>query len=237
MMQHDLNAGLPGSSADAAFLPNFSDTNGRRRILAEGMHQPYERPRGLSDKLVAVSRSFLTYLQHFDVGSGFKTSDDFCRKLIGINYCFHSEVLQIYSRPEICELIPGLQGPARFAAIERDAERMNIEASEYLVKPVSKNISLHEALGWLFVAESSTLITAWLHRIIGGLRFVNSSGPSYLATAPDQFLRSWRNFTATLDTIVITQSEEAKAVNGAQDALMRASFLTRSYLGSDPKVR
>ncbi|MEM9633779.1 MAG: biliverdin-producing heme oxygenase [Pseudomonadota bacterium] len=145
--------------------------------------------------------------------------------MLRINYIFHLEVEQLYLHPEITALMPDLRGSARLEAIEHDVMVMNVEAPPHLIQPLNENISLHEALGWLFVAESSTLATAFLQKFAKKLGLTRYSGASHICTDPDLYFLNWRNFTATIDTIVTNTVEEAKAIKGTQDALTRAFTL------------
>jgi heme oxygenase len=87
-----------------------------------------------------------------------------------------------------------------------------------------------EALGWLYVAEGSNLGAAFLLKEAAKLGLSESFGARHLADAPEGRGLHWRRFTAALDAVALSASEEARAIASANDAFARVRALVDRFL-------
>lgn len=141
-------------------------------------------------------------------------------RLLAIHRDFHALIAPLYAAPSLAALIPDLAARARLAAIEQDAADLHLT----LASPPSPRFvagvapDRGTALGWLYVAEGSSLGAAILLKAAMTLGLGPSFGARHLAGHAGGRARHWRDFTAAVDAIALSADEEERAVAGAREA-------------------
>ncbi|MBM7094103.1 biliverdin-producing heme oxygenase, partial [Streptomyces sp. S12] len=72
-----------------------------------------------------------------------------------------------------------------------------------------------------YVAEGSNLGGAVLYKLAAKLGLNSGFGARHLAAHPDGVARHWRGFTAALDAVTLSRSQEDEVVAGAEAAFGR----------------
>lgn len=149
---------------------------------------------------------------------------------VTVQHLFHRDIDALYDDVGLDALLPDLQGRRRFALTGQDLADLDIEASQAANPPAfmaGAEIDLPTALGWLYVAEGSNLGAAFLLKEAAKLGLSESFGARHLAGAPEGRGLHWRTFTAALDGIELSKTEEDRVVSGAEAAFLRVHSLVR----------
>jgi len=96
-------------------------------------------------------------------------------------------------------------------------QTLPLPASTYL----DGDLPLPVALGWLYVAEGSNLGGTVLYKMAARLGLDSGFGARHLAAHPDGAARHWREFTAALDGVALTEVQEQQVIDAA-DAAFRS---------------
>nr|WP_277923893.1 biliverdin-producing heme oxygenase [Sphingomonas hankookensis] len=84
------------------------------------------------------------------------------------------------------------------------------------------------ALGWLYVAEGSSLGAAFLLKAAQRIGLHTDHGARHLAGHPDGRAAHWRRFTARIDAIDMSDAEEERMFAAAREAFARFRDLTEA---------
>jgi heme oxygenase (biliverdin-IX-beta and delta-forming) len=151
-----------------------------------------------------------------------------------VQHQFHRAIDTLYLNSELNELLPGLADRRRLGLIEQDLKDLGV------VPPVADDSSgfrrdgadkdLPGALGWLYVAEGSNLGAAFLLKEAAKLGLSESFGARHLAAAPEGRGLHWRSFTAALDAVKLSDSEDARVMAAADAAFSYVQELTTRLL-------
>lgn len=141
-------------------------------------------------------------------------------QLLAIHYRFHRAIAPLYRAPALTALIPDLTDRRRLEAIEADLADLG------LPRPVSDEPQpfaaatpdVATALGWLYVAEGSTLGAAVLLKAARAIGVDAQFGARHLAGHDDGRAQHWRAFTAALDRATLDATAEDRVTSGAIDA-------------------
>ncbi|NWM49713.1 biliverdin-producing heme oxygenase, partial [Escherichia coli] len=68
-------------------------------------------------------------------------------------------------------------------------------------------VKIPAALGWLYVAEGSSMGAALLRKAAAKLDLSDTHGARHLAPAPEGPAAHWRTFTAALDAVTLSDAE------------------------------
>jgi heme oxygenase len=150
-----------------------------------------------------------------------------------VQHRFHREIDALYANATLDRLLPDLQGRPRLGLIEQDLRDLGIEAPlarSALAFDDTADIDLPTALGWLYVAEGSNLGAAFLLKEAARLGLSESFGARHLAGAPEGRGLHWRTFTAALDAVSLSHSEEERAIAGARAAFAHVQGLVNGLL-------
>jgi len=139
-------------------------------------------------------------------------------KFVRVQYRFHRDIQALYATPVLQALLPDLEQRQRLDQIVADLGDLQQDIPAGSGIAVAADIDLPQALGWLYVAEGSNLGGTILFKFAGKLGLGADFGASHLAAHPDGAARHWREFTAALDAIDMTDTQEAAAVEGANAA-------------------
>jgi heme oxygenase len=153
---------------------------------------------------------------------------------VKVQYLFHRDIDVLYDDTRLDKLLPDLKGRRRFDLIGQDLADLGIAAPQTGDEPAfisESDVDLPTALGWLYVAEGSNMGAAFLLKAAAKLGLSETFGSRHLAGAPEGRGLHWRTFTAALDTIELTEAEEARVISGAQTAFRRVQSLVREMFG------
>jgi heme oxygenase len=141
-------------------------------------------------------------------------------RLLQIHRDFHCLIAPLYAATSLAALIPDLAERARLAAVEQDAADLHVSLTPPPAARFASDVAPDRgtALGWLYVAEGSSLGAAILLKAAMTLGLGANFGARHLAGHADGRARHWRTFTAAIDGVALTPEEEARAVAGARDA-------------------
>lgn len=132
-------------------------------------------------------------------------------EFVELQYRFLAAVEPAYHDVALAGYFTDLPSRSRLAAARRDLEDLGRPVP--LAEPVA--IGATERIGWLYVAEGSTLGAAFLSKWAAEIGYTETFGARHLAGAPDGRARYWRAFTAELDALALTPEEDERAIAGA----------------------
>ena len=148
-----------------------------------------------------------------------------------VQYAFHRDVLPLYSRADLLALIPDLGRRSRLDAVMQDAADLNIALPSLDNSPATdREMSVAEALGWLYVIEGSNLGAAILFKAALKMGLSEEHGARHLAQAPEGRAEQWRNFTSALNAVELSAGDETAAVAGAEAAFEAVNAYVRQYM-------
>ncbi|MGN8000185.1 biliverdin-producing heme oxygenase [Sphingomonas sp. 22176] len=154
-------------------------------------------------------------------------------RFLGVQYRFHRDIDALYRHPVLEAVLPDLAGRRRLDAIARDLGDLALPIPEDGDAPAfgAGPIDLPTAFGWLYVAEGSNLGAAFLYKAAAALGLDASHGARHLAGHPDGRAGHWREFTAALDMLDLSEDEDARVIAGARAAFPRVHDLVGATLG------
>lgn len=143
-----------------------------------------------------------------------------------VQYEFHRLVDPHYAHAGLAAVLPDLQERSRLDAIAADLADLAIPAP-----PAAPAVDRDEAeaLGWLYVAEGSSLGAAFLLKWAGQLGLSETFGARHMAAAPEGRAQHWRRFTNALDALELDGDAEVRAIAGANAAFARVQGLVEQH--------
>jgi heme oxygenase len=147
-----------------------------------------------------------------------------------VQYAFHRDIDAPYRSPHLQALLPDLAGRRRFDLIAQDLADLGLRAPGTDAEPAfssSPDTDIPTAIGWLYVAEGSSLGAAFLLKEARNLGLSETFGARHLAAAPEGRGLHWRTFTAALDALELSEEEEDRVIAGAQSAFIRVYGLVK----------
>lgn len=180
----------------------------------------------------ATSSVHETLDQRIMAAEPFRDRDRYGR-FLHMQYRFHRDIDALYQHPVLDALLPDLAGRRRLDAIARDLDHLAIPIPDDGETPAfgSAPIDLPTAFGWLYVAEGANLGAAFLYKAAAALGLDASQGARHLAGHPDGRAQHWREFTAALDTLDLSEEEDARVIAGARAAFSRVHELAGATFG------
>ncbi|MGU1385508.1 biliverdin-producing heme oxygenase PigA [Pseudomonas aeruginosa] len=159
----------------------------------------------------------------------FASRDNFAR-FVAAQYLFQHDLEPLYRNEALARLFPGLASRARDDAARADLADLGHPVPEGDQSVREADLSLAEALGWLFVSEGSKLGAAFLFKKAAALELDESFGARHLAEPEGGRAQGWKSFVAILDSIELNEEEERLAAKGASDAFNRfGDLLERTF--------
>ncbi len=131
---------------------------------------------------------------------------------------FHAALAPLYAAPQLRALIPDLTERDRSAAIAADLADLNVPPPPVAEVAAVEPVDLSTSLGWLYVAEGSSLGAAFLLKAAQRIGLTVDHGARHLAGHPEGRAAHWRRFTAQIDAAQMTPEEEDRMIAAARDA-------------------
>ena len=170
--------------------------------------------------------------QSIMAGDPFASRDRYAL-FVAVQYRFHRDIDALYDNPTLRALLPDLEDRRRLRHIEKDLADLGIAAPVSAETPAfGPDADVPTALGWLYVAEGSSLGAAFLLKMAAKLGLSEAFGARHLAGAPEGRGLSWRTFTAALDGLALSNAEQERVVAGAEQAFRRVHGLVQQTFGS-----
>jgi heme oxygenase len=136
---------------------------------------------------------------------------------LNVQHRFYHAVDFLYWAPELRALIPDLPSRRRLDLIRKDIA--DLEGTKWPLRVQAPYlIDVPNALGWLYVAESSDLRAAFLIEEVAKLGLSENFGARHLCVAPEVRARQWKTLTAVLDVAALGDDDELRLVAGAESA-------------------
>jgi heme oxygenase len=153
-------------------------------------------------------------------------------RFVVVQHAFHRDIDALYDNAELDRMLPDLAGRRRLPQITQDLAALGIAVPTYDAQPAfgAGSSDIPNALGWLYVAEGSNLGAAFLLKEALKLGLTETLGASHLAGAPEGRGLHWRTFTAALDTVTLSDAEDARVVAGAEAAFGRVLALVEAAM-------
>ncbi|WP_183931432.1 biliverdin-producing heme oxygenase [Sphingomonas sp. BK345] len=150
-------------------------------------------------------------------------------RLLAIHRDFHALIAPLYAAPSLAALIPDLAARARLSAVEQDAADLHVPLAPPPPPRFAAEVAPDRgtAIGWLYVAEGSSLGAAILLKAAMTLGLGPTFGARHLAGHADGRARHWRSFTAAVDAVALSAGEEERAEEGAREAFDAVAALVR----------
>lgn len=178
-----------------------ASTDSRSRRLKAATHATHD----ILDKRIMAE----------DIFSG---RDRFAR-FLRVQYRFHRDIQALYARADLAALLPDLAQRRRLEQIAADLADLKQSPPPETATALAADVPLEAALGWLYVAEGSNLGGAVLFKLASQKLGLDAGfGARHLAAHPDGAAKHWRQFTAALDGVALSPTQEAAVVQAAEDA-------------------
>lgn len=142
---------------------------------------------------------------------------------------FHAEIAALYGAPGLTAIAPDLPSRRKLEEIESDIADIGAAVPTAASQPVDP-ADRASALGWLYVAEGSSLGAAFLLKEAEKLGLGAEFGARHLAAHPEGRGLHWRRFTQALDGAELTEAEEARAEAAAVAAFRRVREIAEETL-------
>jgi heme oxygenase len=190
-----------------------------------------DRPPSRAKRLEAATADIHDRLDRRIMASAPFDSRENYTRFVQVQRLFHRDIDALYRHASVEAMLPGLDIRGRLALIEQDLADLGTAPAEAETAPAfDERADLPTALGWLFVAEGSTLGAHSLLRRSAALGLSEDFGARHLAPHPNGRGVSWRGFTAMLDGATLSADEWSRVETGAQDAFARVLALAEALL-------
>lgn len=193
-------------------------------------HMPPLLP--LSDRLRADTRTTHEGVdQAIMAGDPFKNIEKYGLYL-QIQYGLHRDVEPLYTSSALIGAqgdFPVIKDRGRLDAVIQDAADLGVTLSRYATPPLSENIDLAQALGWLYVVEGSNLGAAFLLKYAKQIGLSETHGARHLAEPPEGRAPYWRTFKDALNGVTLGADDDARACEAARTAFNRVRALVRCH--------
>ena len=161
----------------------------------------------------------------------FDSRESFARFVVA-QYLFQAELQPLYNDPQLIALIPDLAERCRAHQARQDLADLDMQAPAGLPGAV-QHPSIAEALGWIFVSEGSKLGAAFLIKRAAALGLSETFGARHLGEPAGGRAEGWKQFTRTLDGLILSAEEEVAAEQGAVAAFERFTVLLKQAYAMD----
>jgi heme oxygenase len=149
---------------------------------------------------------------------------------LDVQHHFHADVDAIYNDVQLNRVLPNLAGRARLAALRQDIADIG-SAIPAVARVEGQVPSIATSLGWLYVAEGSSLGAAFLIKEAAKLGLSEEFGARHLAGHPSGRGLHWRTFVAAFNDLPLSPADEAIMGEGARAAFRRVHSLVDEIFG------
>lgn len=154
-------------------------------------------------------------------------------RFVQAQYCFHCDMESVYRNPVLASVVPELAQRRRLPQLVADLADLGVAVPAMRPAPAPDGRYYEKqvnALGWLYVAEGSSLGAAILAKLAAKLGLHEQFGARHLAGHPDGRARHWRQFTAALDSVPLDPAQEQAVIDAACAAFDRVYAHVDAYL-------
>ncbi|MBR8652959.1 biliverdin-producing heme oxygenase [Achromobacter sp. Marseille-Q0513] len=137
-----------------------------------------------------------------------------------VQYRFLRDVDALYARADLAALLPDMPARRRLGLVTRDLADLGMAPPAEALPAADAGMAVPGALGWLYVAEGSTLGAAVLYKLAGKLGLDRDFGARHLAAHPEGVAQHWRDFAAALDAVPLAPEQEGEVVSSARAAFV-----------------
>lgn len=186
-------------------------------------------PLSRSDRLKRATRALHEALDARLMGADLFASRERYGLFLVIQRRFHRQIEPLYADEALTGLVPDLETRGKRAEIDRDLS--DIGRSPPADDGRSPDPADHAAaLGWLYVAEGSSLGAAFLLKAARPLGLDETFGARHLAASPEGRGLAWRRFTEALDAAELAPADEPRAEAAAVAAFARVREIAEDVL-------
>jgi heme oxygenase len=140
-------------------------------------------------------------------------------RLLAMQYRFHRAIDGLYIRALPLPAALDLPARRRLERVRQDLADLGHSAPPDSERPFdARHVAPATAIGWLWVAEGSTLGAASLLQRAAALGLDEAFGARHFASHPDGRGRYWKSFAGAVDRLDLDQVDDAMMLNGARDA-------------------
>lgn len=149
---------------------------------------------------------------------------------LAIQRRFHRDIAELYRDVALGEVTSDLSERRKLETIDLDLSDIGVSPPVDEALPVDPDDKA-AALGWLYVAEGSSLGAAFLLKAAAPLGLDEEFGARHLAGAPEGRGLHWRRFTQALDEAGLSEDEQTRAEAAAVAAFERVRVYADETLG------
>ena len=142
---------------------------------------------------------------------------------------FHAEIAPLYRDPPLKALIPDLAERGKLDEIDRDFSDIGLAPAAGDTIPVDPSDTA-AGLGWLYVAEGSSLGAAFLLKAAKAIGLDEQFGARHLAAHPEGRGLAWRRFVDALNAASLSPADDARAEAAAVAAFGRVRAIAEETL-------
>lgn len=187
------------------------------------------QPSARADRLKRATRDLHEALDARMMGADLFSSRDRYALFLTMQRRFHADIAALYEDAGLARLAPDLGERGKLAEIDRDLDDVGARRPAAGEPPVDPG-DRAAALGWLYVAEGSSLGAAFLLKAANRLGLNETFGARHLAAHPGGRGLAWRRFVEALNAAELTPEEDDRAEAAAVAAFMRVRALAEETL-------
>jgi heme oxygenase len=164
----------------------------------------------------------------------FETLESY-KRFVSAQYLFQTELRNIYSDPELLNIVSDLPARCRAEQARADLADLNAPIPDPVAGALTRPGQAH-ALGWLYVSEGSKLGAAFLIKRAAALDLSEYFGARHLGEPVGGRAIGWKTFVSTLNALDLNPAQEAELDDGAVTAFERFNLLLQHTYASAPTV-
>ena len=189
--------------------------------------KPSAAPR--AERLKQATHTLHGGLDNRMMGADLFSSLDRYALFLSMQRRFHADIAPLYRSPSLAAIVPDLAERPKLAEIDQDLADIERPAPADAASPVDPRDAA-AALGWLYVAEGSSLGAAFLFKAAQALGLGADHGARHLAPHPEGRGLNWRRFTEALNAAELSPEEDARAEAAAVAAFGRVRAIAEETL-------
>ncbi|BDF93481.1 MULTISPECIES: biliverdin-producing heme oxygenase [unclassified Pseudoalteromonas] len=140
-------------------------------------------------------------------------------------YLLLNHVEPLYNSQQLAPFFADLASRNRCHAIALDLQDLGMQAHTATQQINLDNLTLAQAVGWLYVIEGSKLGAAMLAKEVTQLGLDADFGARFLAGPGNGRGSQWREFMQAVEALDLTSNDEQELYQGAKDAFATAHQL------------